>query len=178
MSTRSIFIIIFIIVVAVIGTLFLLTRGIRSNVKVDEKANVEVIEDNSVKLGSAVDDPIVFNRAPIEIQSHISDWVTERSFILSESNQGGFFGGGRTRELLVISDKAFDLPQHASGKELARGDEVNVKITGTLHILDRDELSEKLGLDLDGEEIKLDDGNIEEWKLGPVFYVESVEKTE
>ena len=68
------------------------------------------------------------------------------------------------------------MPKDTTGKEVGLGETVNVKVKGRVRIVSREELSLFLGLDVDGDDIKLDDNNIANWREGSILLADTVEK--
>lgn len=177
MGQKSILISIVIIIFAVIFVvLFILSRASSSKNNAQNAAkarDAKVVTKTIVSAPDIINDPLVYDGLTVEVESQITDWVTKRSFTLSASEQGLL---GRQGQLLVVSKSAFKLPKKTTGKEVGLGETVNVRVKGKARIMDRVELGRALGLNLDGEDIKLDDNNISQWREGSVLLLDSVEK--
>jgi len=71
----------------------------------------------------------------------------------------------------------FNLPKTTTDKNLGLGETVNVQIKGRVVLLDRAQLGNALGYDLDGEDAKLIKNSlVSTWERGNVLLLESVEK--
>lgn len=176
MGQKSIIISIAVIIFAVIFVvLFILSRAVpATNTRKAEKArNAAVTVKNTVSAIDIVNDPLVYDGLTVEVESQITDWVTKRSFTVNASGGGllGFPG-----QLLVIRKTPFTLPQNAPENGIGLGETVNVHMKGRVRIVSREELTRVLGLDVDGEDIKLDDNNIARWREGSVLLLETVER--
>lgn len=126
-----------------------------------------------IDVNSVVFNPLVFSGQTVEIESNVSDWITNRSFTIAQPRSAL---GSRNPELLLISQNQFKLPENAGDTELGLGELGRVKIRGRVEILNRTQLEDRLGVDIDSPEFALDDNTIEEWELGPVVLVNFVEK--
>ena len=173
MGQKSIIISIAVIIFAVIfAVLFILSRTqTATNTRKTQKADVAV--KTTVNAIDIINDPLVYDGLTVEVDSQITDWVTKKSFTVNASAQGLL---GIQGQLLVISKTPFTLPQNAPENGIGLGETVNVHLKGRVRIVSREELTRVLGLDVDGEDIKLDDNNIDNWKEGSVLLLDSVEK--
>lgn len=174
MGPKSILIAVGLIILTIVFVIsFIISRiGPSSNKKKIDTKKPAV--EKSIKTADISNDPLVYDGLNIETESLITDWITERSFTLRAVPPSAF--GGRGSELLVISKNPFPLPEKVTGKGIGLGETVNVRVKGRVVILDRIQLENALGIDLDGEQIKLDDNDLEDWELGSVLILESVEK--
>ncbi len=143
--------------------------------KAEKPTNAAVAAKSTVSTANVIKDPLVYDGLTVEVESQITNWVTKRSFTVFAGGGGGLLGGeGRT--LLVIRGTQFTLPQDAPKNGIGLGETVNVRMRGRVQIMDKVELGRALGLDLDGEDIKLDDNNIENWKEGSVLILDTINK--
>lgn len=169
-----------ILFIVVFVVLFILSR-VTPNTSSNRTKNTQnttakitpVVNRGLVSVNNIVNDPLVYDGLQVEVDSKIVDWITKRSFTVGSS--GGFFSSGGKR-LLVVGGTNFKLPKDTKGNEVGLGETVSVHLKGRVRIMDKEELSELMGIDLDGTDIKLDDGNTETWREGSVFILESVNK--
>lgn len=172
MGQRTILATIALVIFAIIFvSLFVLSR-IQSRTDTKDTKASPVAVKNTVSVANAVDDPLVYDGLTIEVEAPITDWVTKKSFTLG--SDGGILVPGK--QLFVIRSKQFKMPKDTTGKEVGLGETVNVKVKGRVRIVSRVELSLFLGLDVDGEDIKLDDNNIANWQEGTILLADTVEK--
>ncbi len=134
----------------------------------------KVINKEIISVNNIVTDPLVYDGLDVEIESRVSDWVTKRVFTVGSS--GGFLSGGGKR-LIVVGRDNFKLPKDTKGTELGLGETVNVHLKGRVRIMNKEELGILMGVDLEGTDIQLDDGNTDNWREGSVLILQSVEKT-
>ncbi len=177
MGQKSILISVVVIIFAVIfAVLFILSR-VSQPAKNDQKAESakgkQTAAKTIVNATDVINDPLVYDGLTVEVESQITDWVTKRAFTINASAQGLL---GTQGQLLVVSKTPFKLPKGVLDEEVGLGEIVQVHLKGRVRIMDRVELSEALGLPLDGEDIKLDDNNIANWDEGSVLLLTSVEK--
>lgn len=168
----SIAVIIFVVIFAVV---FILSRATSTGRK-DQKADTAQKSEATRVLVSAPDvinDPLVYDGLTVEVEAPITDWVTKRSFTVNASGRGLL---GVPGQLLVVSKTPFKLPKDTKDTEVGLGETVQVHLKGRVRIVSRAELTRVLGLDVDGEDIKLDDNNIDNWKEGSILLLTSVEK--
>ena len=174
MGQKSIIISIAVIIFAVIfAVLFILSRATTPTTTQKAQAEAAAAPKTTVNAIEVISDPLVYDGLTVEIDSRITDWVTKRTFTV-DAGSGGLLG--RQGQLLVINKSVFTLPQYAPKGGIGLGETVNVKLKGRVRIMDRVELERATGIDLDGEDIKLDDNNIDNWDEGSVLLLSSVEK--
>lgn len=172
MGQKSILISIVIAVLVIFVIVLLIATRLQGNRNSNANTPQEVVK--TVKSSDIVSDPLVYDDFNVIIEAKIADWVTERSFTLVAGGGGAF--GGTQRQLLVITEDSFPLPQDAESGQLKLGEIVDVRIEGRVQIMNREQVQEKMGINLDEEEIKLDDNSIKDWELGPVVLPTSVGK--
>jgi hypothetical protein len=124
-------------------------------------------------VDNLVSDPLVYDGLNVEVESKVVDWATKRVFTVG--NTPGLLGGGG-KTLIVVRSTNFRLPRDTKGNELGLGELVNVRLKGKARIMDKTELGLLMGIDLDGSDIKLDDGSINNWSEGTILILDSVEK--
>lgn len=146
-----------------------------NNQKSEKTRNAAIVIKNTVSAANIIKDPLVYDGLTVEVESQITNWVTKRSFTVSTGGGGGLLGGGGGT-LLVIRDTQFTLPQDAPKNGIGLGETVNVRMKGRVQIMNKAELGRALGFDLDGEDIKLDDNNLSNWKRGSVFLLDAINK--
>lgn len=174
MGPKSILLAVGLVILTIVFVISFVVSRITPNVNKKKAESKKPVVEKFIKTEDLVNDPLVYDGLRVETQSLITDWITERSFTLRAVIPTAF--GGRGSELLVVSKNPFPLPEKVTGKGIGLGETVNVLVKGRLVILDREQLQNALGIDLDGEQIKLDDNNIDTWKLGSVLLVDTVEK--
>lgn len=145
------------------------TRNTTANTTPGVAIKKEIISVNNI-----VTDPLVYDGLDVEVESKVADWVTKRVFTVGSS--GGFLSGGGKR-LIVVGRNNFKLPKDTTGTELGLGETVNVHLKGRVRIMNKEELGILMGVDLEGTDIKLDDGNTDNWREGSVLILQSVEVT-
>lgn len=145
------------------------TRNTTANVTPGAEVKKEIISVNNI-----VTDPLVYDGLDVEVESKVVDWVTKRVFTVGSS--GGFLSSGGKR-LIVVGRDNFKLPKDTTGTELGLGETVNVHLKGRVRIMNKEELGTLMGIDLEGTDIKLDDGNTDSWSEGSVLILQSVERT-
>ncbi|MBI2034232.1 MAG: hypothetical protein HYT11_00695 [Candidatus Levybacteria bacterium] len=169
-----------IIILLIIAVAFFMLNPVlptTSAQKAGKPANTAVAAKNTVSAANVIKDPLVYDGLTVEIESQIVNWITKRSFFVTTGGgSGGLLGGGGGGTLLVISATQFTLPQDAPKNGIGLGETVNVRMKGKVRIMDRTQLGQVLGVDLDGEDIKLDDNNIVTWRKGSVLILETVTK--
>lgn len=165
------------ILLTLIGFLALIfiVRGLinlahRSNNDVGEA--VKEVQLRAISSDEIVANPLVFKDQKATVDSKVYDWVTNRSFTMSNSTARF----GSVSQLIVISNNSFPLPEDAGEAQLALGEKVNVRVNGTVKIMNKDELEKELGYKLDSPELLLDNNDFSTWELGPVLMLDSVEK--
>ncbi len=131
------------------------------------------VKKEIISVTNIVTDPLVYDGLDVEVQSKVVDWVTKRVFTVGSS--GGFLSNGGKR-LIVVGRDNFKLPKDTTGTELGLGETVNVHLKGRVRIMDKEELGTLMGVDLEGTDIKLDDGNTDSWREGSVLILQSVER--
>lgn len=178
MGQKSIILTIGLIIFAVIfGLVFLVSHINPSSKKKSATTTPIVAVKKTVSVDDITNDPLVYEGLTVEVDSQINDWVTKRAFTVTSAAAGGLFGGGGGgKQLLVIREKPFSLP--AKTNVLGLGETVNVHMKGRTVILNKKQLANVLGVDLDSDTFKLDDNNISSWQLGSVLLLDSVEKVE
>lgn len=168
----AIFIVLFVILIILV-----LVKGAQglagSRIATKNSKTPVVVVKKTVNAGDIASDPVVYEGYAVEVNAQIIDWVTNKSFTL---NAGGGGFAAEPKQLLVIAKGPFPLTSSTSGNQLGLGETVNVDLKGRVAILDRKQLQEELGINLDGDQIALDDNNINQWKLGPVIILDSVTK--
>ena len=175
MGQRSIVIAVILVIVALILGVVFVIRGIFFSPNV-QKSTAPVSVATTVSVANALKDPIVYDGLTVDVNSSVSDWVTKRVFTLRDGNAGGLFGVSNTGQLIVIADKNFSLNKKTNDPNLGLGETVKVHVKGRIRIMNKLELSQAMGIDLDKGDIKLDDNNLSSWKEGSVLILESVEK--
>lgn len=126
-----------------------------------------------VEVNDILGDPIVYDSLNVEVESQVISWVTKKSFEVG--TLGGAFGGGG-KPLLVIRQYDFALPQDNSSKNLSLGEKVRVHLKGRIVVVNKDQLGQYLNVNLDGDEFKLDNSNLNNWTLGPILILDSAQK--
>lgn len=144
------------------------TRNTTANTTPGAVAKKEIISVTNI-----VTDPLVYDGLDVEVESRVTDWVTKRVFTVGTS--GGFLSGGGGKRLIVVGRDNFKLPIDTTGTELGLGETVNVHLKGRVRIMNKEELGILMGVDLEGTDIKLDDGNTDNWREGSVLILQSVE---
>ncbi len=172
MGQRTVLATIALIIFAVIFVALLVLSRIQPKTDTKKADAAPIVVKNTVSVADAVDDPLVYDGLTIEIEAPITDWVTKKSFTLGSG--GGILVAGK--QLLVIRSKQFKMPKDTTGKEVGLGETVNVKVKGRARIVSREELGIFLDLDIEGEDIKLDDNNIANWREGSILLADTVEK--
>lgn len=175
MGQKSILLAIGLIIFTVIISALLVVSRVRggTNKKDTTKSTTtQLAPRDVVPVIEIINSPLVYKDYTLEVDSQISDWITNRSFVFSVSSGG--FGGGTRRSLLVVANKPFNLPQDPKDNKVGLGEIAKVTATGKIKILNRAELQTLLGVDLDGREIALDNNNIRNWKLGPVLILDTI----
>lgn len=169
-----------ILFIVVFVVLFILSRiqpttntANSKNTNSSKKAATVVVNKNLININDIINDPLVYDGLTIEAESKVTDWVTKRAFTVGTS--GGFLSSGG-KKLLVVRKTNFRLPKDTKGTELGLGETVNVKLKGKVRIMDKIELGKLMGIDLDGSDIKLDDGSTASFREGSVLILDSVEK--
>lgn len=174
MGQKSILISIVVIIFAVIfAVLFILSRATTPTRTQNAQAKAELAPKTTVNAQDVISDPLVYDGLNVEIDTRITDWVTKKVFTVN-AGSGGLLG--RQGQLLVISKNTFTLPKDTPKGGIGLGETVEVKLKGRVRIMDRVELERAMGIDLDGEDIKLDDNNIDNWDEDSVLLLTSVEK--
>jgi hypothetical protein len=188
MGQRSIIIAIALIIFAVIlGVLFVVSR-LRSGGNDNTEPDVPVVseESNTIRVTDVVNDPNVYNGITIEVQAPVTDWITKRTFLVSNTAEtGGLFNSTRNEYLLAYRDRDFRLPTDTPDTGLALGETGDVKIKGKVRIVTAKELAELLGVGYNEEEGRIEDANlilddyeIEDWVRGSIIIIDSVEKAQ
>ena len=173
MGQKSIFLAIGLIIFAVILVAFFVASRLQSGSKTENKTqNTQSVSRNLVPVAEIVNSPLVYEGYNLEVDSEISDWVTNKSFTFVT---GGSTFGGAGKQLLVIAKQPFQLPQDPDDAKVGLGEKAKVTVRGKVQILNREELQLALGVDLDGAEIALDNNNINKWGMGPVLFADTVE---
>lgn len=172
-------VILFIIVFVVLFILSRVTPSTNTNKNNNTKTtnttnSTKVINKEIISVNNIVTDPLVYDGLDVEVESRVADWVTKRVFTVGSS--GGFLSGGGKR-LIVVGRDNFKLPKDTTGTELGLGETVNVHLKGRVRIMNKEELGILMGIDLEGTDIQLDDGNTDNWREGSVLILQSVEKT-
>ena len=168
-----------IILTVVVIFIFILSKVFDSKPeKVNKATPTPTVEmTNLVPASEIVNNPAVYEGYKLEVESNITDWVTNRSFTLNASStKKGVFGSSGTskKQLLVIAKYPFALPQDSEDANLGLGEKSKVLVKGQIQIMNREELEYALGGDLDESEIRLDNNNIDDWKEGPVLLLDSI----
>lgn len=174
MGQKAIIISIVVTIFAVIfAMLFILSRATTPTRTQKAQAQAQIAPKTTVSANDVISDPLVYDGLTVEIDTRITDWVTKKSFTVAAGG-GGLLGG--QGQLLIISKNTFVLPKDTPKGGIGLGETVNVKLKGRVRIMDRVELERAMGIDLDGEDIKLDDNNIDNWDEASVLLLHSVEK--
>lgn len=138
------------------------------------KNTTPLVKKEIISVNNIVTDPLVYDGLDVEVESKVVDWVTKRVFTVGSS--GGFLSNSGKR-LLVVGRDDFKLPKDTKGTELGLGETVSVHLKGRVRIMNKEELGTLMGVDLEGTDIKLDDGNTDSWREGSVLILQSVERT-
>lgn len=178
MGRREIFITISIILFTVVFVvLFILSRVqpnySTKNTKTANSKTAVVVDKSIIPVPNIVNDPLVYDGLTIEADSKVTDWITKRVFTVGTAP--GLFGTS-SKQLIVVAPKNFELPKDTKGNELGIGELSNVHLKGKVRIMDKVELGRAMGIDLDGSDIKLDDGIADSFREGSVLLLDSVEK--
>lgn len=164
------------ILITLIGFLALIfiVRGLLGLMHRNSNVNeaVKEVQLRAITANEVTTDPLVYKNQKATIDAKVNDWITNRSFTLTNSTSRF----GSSPQLLVIGNNSFPLPENAGVTQLALGESVNVRAKGTIKILTKAEVEKELGVALDSPELKLDDNDFSEWILGPVLILDSVEK--
>ncbi len=122
-----------------------------------------------------VTDPLVYDELDVSFEGNVSDWVTKRVFTVAQ--QSNSLLGSNGAAIIVISNSNFSLPKDSTSTVLGLGDTSKVLVKGRVTIMDRKQLSQAIGYDLDGNDIKLDDNSLVlNWTRGTVILLDSVTK--
>ena len=173
MGQRSLLIAIGLIIFSVILVAFFVASRLQPGSKAEDTAlNTQSASRNLVPVAEIVKSPLVYAGYNLEVDSQVSDWVTNKSFTFTA---GGSTFGGPGKQLLVIAKQPFQLPQDPNDGKVGLGEITKVTVRGKIQILNREQLQLALGIDLDGAEIALDNNNINKWSEGPVLFANTVE---
>ena len=173
MGQRSLFLAIGLIIFAIILVAFFVASRLQSGGnKAKSAQNEAVLTTNASAIGVATD-PIAYDGKTVEIDSEISDWVTDKAFTVSAGGVGAL--GGRVNQLLVISNKPFTLPK-TTDNEVNIGDNGKVHVKGRVRIMTAKEIENTLGISFDKEaRVELDDNVIYGWTKRSVILLDSAE---
>ena len=175
MGQKSILVTIGVIIFAVLFVVLLILSRLEPS-KSTKNQKTQIVEPKkTINAVDVVEDPLVYDGYNIEVESQITDWVTDKSFTLLAGENAGVFGG-TPKQLLIITKSPFSLPKDTNEKEVGLGETVSVLVKGKARIMSKAELSRELGIDLDGTDIKLDDNDFDKWIEGSVILAETVEK--
>jgi hypothetical protein len=166
-----------IILTVIILIIFVISRVLGSRPQKAEKPETTQTQTvvNLVPANEILNSPLVYQGYTLEVDSKITDWVTNRSFTLSAGSGGnGLFGGGSQRQLLVIAKNPYNLPQDPDDGKLGLGELTEVIAKGQIQIYNREELEAALGISLDSSELALDNNSIDDWTEGPVLLLNSL----
>ncbi len=173
-------VILFIVVFVVLFILSRITPNTNTNRNTRNTTNTTAkltpgveVKKEIISVNDIVTDPLVYDGLEVEVESRVVDWVTKRVFTVGSS--GGFLSSGGKR-LIVVGRDNFKLPKDTTGTELGLGETVSVHLKGRVRIMNKEELGTLMGVDLEGTDIKLDDGNTDSWREGSVLILQSVEK--
>ena len=177
MGQKSTILAIVLIIFAVIFAIVFVVRGILSLGGKEDKPKPNPETDRKiVAVADIVYNPLVYEGQNVQINSSITDWITNKSFVFAATTSRF---GGNPKQLLVVYKNPFPLPESTTGKQLGLGEKVPVVAKGKVSILNREELQSLLGVSLDSSELALDNNPlISGWKEGVVIELESVEKQE
>lgn len=126
-------------------------------------------------ISGIVRDPLVYDGLNVQVEGNVNDWVTKKVFTLSENPTGILGNGGAS--IPVIASKDFGLPKNSTQSILGLGDTSKVLVKGRVTIMDRNQLGEAIGFNLDGEDVKLENNSgISTWTRGSVILLSSVTK--
>ncbi len=98
-------------------------------------------------VADILEDPDIYNGKVVVLTGEVTDWVTERAFLLSQEQGVIVIDSG----LLVIQREPFQLPRDAPEDDLALAENPEVTVTGTVAILNIIEMEQTLQTDLDDE---------------------------
>lgn len=172
MGQRTVIATIALIIFVIIFVALLVLSRIQPRNDTKRAETAPVVVKQTVDATDVIDDPLVYDGLRVTVEAPISDWVTKKSFTLSTG--GGLLNANK--QLLVVRKQPFKLPKDTAEKEVGLGETVNVRIKGRVRIVNRQELGIFLGLDIEGEDIKLDDNNIANWREGSILLADTVEK--
>lgn len=180
MGQKSLFLAVGLIVFAVVLTiLFIVSRVVGSpskNTTKTETTNSTTIE-NVVPVNKIINDPAVYDGYSLAVNSQVSGWSTSKSFYFI-AQSSGILNNGTKGVLLVIAKDPFQLPQDSDDDRLGLGENATVVAKGTVVVLNREQLQDALGVDIEDPVITLNNSIIDNWTLGPVLILSSVETTE
>lgn len=161
--------------IVVFIVLFILSRiqPVVSNTNKQSNSKTPIVANKAlIPVANIMSDPLVYDGLTVEVDSKVTDWITKRVFTVG--NNTSLLGGGR--QLIVVAPKNFELPKDTEGKELGIGELENVHLKGKVRIMDNVELGRVMGIDLEGSDIKLDDGIAGSFTEASVLLLDSVEK--
>jgi len=111
-------------------------------------------------------DANIFLDKTLSLRGVLTDWATDRSFVISDA--GGLFPSGSG--LLVISPYAFDVPLETPTDQLALGENPQLYVRGPIRLFNAEDYANEYNLnDEDRDELNTYDGNL-------VMVAEVVEK--
>lgn len=121
--------------------------------------------DRTIDITDIVTHPVVYSDLTLTINGHIVDWVTKNSFAISPQTTQ-FISG---QNLLIIAKGNFKLPDSVALTDLALGEVANVKVTGMVKVLTREELITYLNVDKNSQIVG-------RWQNQPVMLADKIEK--
>ena len=173
MGRKTILAIVVFIVVVIFVVLFLIASAIGGGNK-PNKPNTPPTQVLQT-VPNLVKDPLVYDGLNVKFEGNVSDWVTKRVFTVSSQAPSAF--GGTGASIIVISNSDFNLPKDSTSTVLGLGDTSKVLVTGRVTIMNKDQLSQAMGIDLNGDDIKLDDNSlVQNWTRGSVLLLSTITK--
>lgn len=143
----------------------------KSTNEVQEVRNQNETITNIVPVSEIISTPTVYQGYNLSVNATITSWATNKSFYFASETRG-LFGGTSRGALLVVSEEAFQLPQDPTDGKLGVGETANVTASGTIVILNREEIQSLLGINLDDPEWELGNQVLYRWQLGPVLLLD------
>ena len=179
MGQKSTILAIGLIIFAVILTILFIVSRVVGGPKTSQpktETTTEATIENLVPVAKIISDPFVYNGYNLSVNTQISGWTTNKSFYFSAQNSG-ILGGGTKGILLAIANDSFQLPQDPDDGKLGLGENATVVATGTIRILNKEELQTALGVNLEDPKVTLNNDVIDNWNLGPVLFIDTIEVT-
>ena len=111
-----------------------------ATVNTEATPTTTVEESEAITIDKISESPSVYENLEVSLPGIITDWVTKRSFVLSDENFSA-------SSILVINNSNFSIPDDTDA-QIAIGEAAKVEVTGVVRKFDLNAFEREMGVDL------------------------------